>query len=183
MQPRTKFSIGYYLAVFAVILLLDSFLFSGAGVPQIAYSDFLDRVQKDQVERVVITQDQIYGVSKAPAAAAAPAPAAAAPLSVPGKETPWRINPASWWHRLVATESQYRDAVAAREAQAAAERARQFTVIPLPDPKLVETLQAHGVDFRGQIETHWASDLFLNWILPFGAMFLIWGAFMRRMGP
>ena len=73
--------------------------------------------------------------------------------------------------------------MAAREAQAEAERARQFTVIPLPDPKLIETLQAHGVEFRGQIESHWVSDLFLNWILPFGAMFLIWGALMRRMGP
>src|SRR5215470_10562946 len=178
MQPRTKFSIGYYLAVFAVILALDSWLFSGTAVPQIAYSDFLDRVQKDQVERVVITQNEIYGVSKPPEAAAAapvPSPAVPKPIAVPGKQTPWRADLSGWWQRWVASESQYRAAVAAREAQAAAERARQFTVIPLPNSHLLETLQAHGVDFRGQIETHWASDLFLNWILPFGAMFLIWG--------
>jgi cell division protease FtsH len=105
------------------------------------------------------------------------------PLSVPGKQTPWRLDVSAWWQRMVASEQQYRTAVAAREQQAEAQRARQFTVIPLQDPKLVETLQAHGVDFRGEIESHWVSDLLLNWILPFGAMFLIWGAFMRRMGP
>ena len=72
MQPRTRFSIWYYLTVLGVILALDSLLFSGPGVPQIAYSTFLDRVQKDQVERVVITQNQIYGVMKPPDAPPAP---------------------------------------------------------------------------------------------------------------
>jgi cell division protease FtsH len=184
MQQRTKFSIWYYLIVLAVILALDSTFFSGPGVPQIAYSDFLERVQNDQVERVVITQDAIYGVARAPGAPVAPQRTASpTPLSVPGKQTPWRLDLSGWWHRVVVSEQQYRAAMAAREQEADAERARQFTVIPLPDPKLVETLQAHGVDFRGQIESHWASDLLLNWILPFGVMFLIWGAFMRRMGP
>jgi cell division protease FtsH len=183
MQPRTRFSVWYYITVFAVILALDSVLFSGAGVPQIAYSDFLARVEKDQVERVVITQDQIHGAMKAPDAPAGAAPAAApTPLSVPGKQTPWRLELGAWWDRLAASEARYREAAAAREAAAVAARARQFTVIPLPDPKLLETLQAHGVDFRGEVESHWASNLLLNWILPFGVMFVIWGALMRRMG-
>src|SRR6185369_12318421 len=39
------------------------------------------------------------------------------------------------------------------------------------------------VDFRGEIESHWASNMLFNWILPFGVMFVIWGALMRRMGP
>jgi hypothetical protein len=77
MQPRTRFSIWYYLTVLAVIVVVDSLLFSGPGVPQIAYSDFLARVQADRVARAVITQDQIYGVMKVPGATGAstqPAP-------------------------------------------------------------------------------------------------------------
>ncbi len=184
MQPRAKFSLWYYLTVLGVILALDSIFFSGASVPQIAYSEFLDRLQKDQIERVVITQNAIYGVMRAPGApATAPAAAAPTPLAVPGKQTPWRLDLAAWWRRLAASERQYREAAAARAAQAEAERERQFTVIPLDDPKLVETLQVHGVEFRGEIESHWLSDLLLNWILPFGAMFAIWGVLMRRMGP
>jgi cell division protease FtsH len=190
MQARTKFSLWYYLIVFGVILAVDSALFSGAGGPQIAYSEFLARVDRDQVERVVITQDEIYGSMKAPtpvggAAAPSPSPAASAPkaLSVPGLQTPWRLDLRAWWQRMVASETQYRQAVAAREAEAEAARGRQFTVIPLPDAKLVETLQTHGVDFRGEIESHWASNMLFNWILPFGVMFVIWGALMRRMGP
>jgi cell division protease FtsH len=183
MQPRARFSIWYYLTVFVAILALDSVLFSGAGVPQIAYSDFLARVQSDQVARVVITQQEIYGAMKAPSPVPSPAAATAPPpLSVPGKQTPWRLDLSGLWQRLVATETQYREAAAAREGQAAAERERQFTVIPLPDPKLVETLQAHGVEFRGEIETHWVSNMLLNWILPFGVMFVIWGVLMRGMG-
>src|SRR5512147_1477134 len=125
MQPRTKFSLWYYLIVFAVILAVDSALFSGAGVPQIAYSEFLARVDRDQVERVVITQDEIYGAMKAPtpaagAAAPSPSPATGAPkpLNVPGHQTPWRLDLSAWWQRLVASEAQYREAVAAREAEA-----------------------------------------------------------------
>jgi cell division protease FtsH len=183
MQPRTRFSLWYYVTVLGIILALDSILFSGAGVPQIAYSDFLDRVQQDQVARVVITQDTIYGAMRSPDAPAASAAPAAAPLAVAGKHTPWRFDPAAWWRRLSASEEQYRAAIAAREADAAAARQRQFTVIPVADPKLVETLQAHGVEFRGEIESHWASNLLLNWVVPFGGMFLLWGVLMRRMGP
>src|SRR5262245_20104104 len=149
MQPRTKFSLWYYIVVFAVILAVDSTLFSGAGVPQIAYSEFLARVETNQVERAVITQDEIYGAMKAPtpaggAAAPSPSPAtgAAKPLSVPGHQTPWRLDLSAWWQRMIASETRYREPVAEREAEAEAARGRQFTVIPLHDPKLVETLQA-----------------------------------------
>ena len=185
MQPRTKLSIWYYLAVLGAIFAFDSLLFSGPDVPQISYSEFLDRVQADQVERVIITPELIHGVMKGPAASAtAPAPASeeAKPLPVPGKKTPWRLEPAALWDRLVASGDRYRAAIAAREAQTESERARQFSVVPLQDATLVADLQGHEVDFRGQIESRWASNLLLNWILPFGVMFVIWGGLMRRMG-
>jgi cell division protease FtsH len=185
MQPRTKFSVGYYLTVLAVILAVDAYLFSGPGVPQIPYSAFLDRVQRDTVGRAVITQNLIYGEMKPPEPAPSPAPSPAAspaPMKVPGTQTPWRLDLAGWWQRLAASEEVYRHALTTGRQAAAGDRERQFTVVPLPDPKLVETLQAHGVQFQGEIESHWTSNLLLNWILPLGFMALVWGALMRRMG-
>ncbi|MEO8606192.1 MAG: ATP-dependent metallopeptidase FtsH/Yme1/Tma family protein, partial [bacterium] len=177
MQPQTKFSILYTLGVVAVILMLDSLLFSRSAVPEIPYSEFLTRVQQNQVERVVITQSTIYGITKDPKA---PPPAAPTPAVIPApvKMTPWRVPLDHVWQQLTGI----REKAAAAEKQAASERARSFTVVPLPNDKLIEGLQQHGVAFEGEVESHWVSDFLLNWILPFGAMALIWGVMMRRMG-
>ena len=62
------------------------------------------------------------------------------------------------------------------------EAQRQFVVIPLQDPQLLPDLQAHGVDYRGKIESHWLSNFLSNWIIPFGLFFLLWSFIVRRMG-
>ena len=178
MQQHTKFSLWYTIAVLGAVLLLNALLFSGPAVPQIPYSEFLSRVTSDRVERVVITQDTIYGIDKdpnAPPAAAKPAPATIEP---PAKETPWRVPLDRFWRWQTGMRQQAREA----EARLRSERARSFTVVPLTDPQLVQLLQQHDVDFRGEIDTHWVSNFLLNWILPFGVMFAIWGFMMRRMG-
>lgn len=55
-------------------------------------------------------------------------------------------------------------------------------VTRLEDPKLIPDLQAHGVDYRGKIESHWLSHFLSNWILPL-AIFILLGRFLvRRMG-
>lgn len=59
---------------------------------------------------------------------------------------------------------------------------RQFTVVPLTDPTLLEDLQQHGVTYQGKIESHFFSHLIGNWLLPFGILFLVWGWIMRKMG-
>jgi cell division protease FtsH len=219
MQPRARFTLTYYLWLFAILLLIDSLFFSGPAVPNIAYSDFLSRVSRGQVAKVVLTQSEIYGemkpphagapadepgagrtsgaaapatappdgASSAPAAGAEPAAAGAtaeaegeerATIEPPAKETPWRLKLErlrEWWGGMRA------DAV--REAQEReAKTKRQFTVTPVDDPTLVTTLQAHGVDFRAKLESNFLQNLFLNWILPFGALALIWAFVMRRMG-
>jgi len=201
LERRARFSLLYYLWVFGFILLVDSLFFSSPQIPDIAYSEFLDRVSQDQVDTVVLTPQQILGEMKTadgadtPAAAAPkPAPTAvpAAPhasangavasdkkvVVTPEKKTPWRLDfaSASAWFTGVKEKAQQQQ----RERED--EIKRQFTVTPLNDPNLVATLQAHGVDFRAEIDSHWLRDLFFNWILPFGAMFLIWGFVMQRMG-
>ncbi len=177
MQQHTKFSLWYTVAVVGAMLLLNALLFSGSAVPQIPYSEFLSRVTADGVERVVITQDTIYGVDKD---LTAPPEAAHTPATIepPAKETPWRVPLDRVWRWLTGVRQQAREA----EARLRSEQKRSFTVVPLTDPQLVARLQQHGVDFRGEIDTHWASNFLLNWILPFGVMFLVWGFLMRRMG-
>jgi cell division protease FtsH len=99
-------------------------------------------------------------------------------IVAPEKKTPWRLDLSSLktWFTGVKEKAQQQQ----REREEAFKR--QFTVVPLNDPNLVTTLQAHGVDFRAELDTHWLRDLFFNWILPFGAMFLLWGFVMQRMG-
>ena len=149
-------------------------MFSGPAVKEIPYSGFLDRVDSDKVERVVITEKKIYGVMKGPKADTAEK---TKPYTPPAKHAPWRLDLTKLWQTVRGYEKHLED-----ERQAELERQRHFTVSPLDNPQLIATLQAHRVDFRGKIESDWLRNLFLNWILPLGLMFLIWGALMRGMG-
>jgi cell division protease FtsH len=179
MQAQTKFSLWYTLGVLLVILMLDS-LVSRSGVPEISYSEFLTKVEQDQIERVVITTATIYGITRDPNAPPKTAPAAPTPAAIaaPAKTTPWRLPLDHLWQQFTGM----RERVAAAEREAKSERARSFTVVPLPDDKLIGLLQQHRVDFQGEVTSTWASDFLLNWILPFGAMAAIWLFLMRRMG-
>jgi len=179
MQGRTRFSLGYYLAVFAIIFALDSLLFSGHAVEEIPYSEFLDRVEGNRVERLVITQDKLYGLMKDPDGGAGKDKASSgSKLETPARHTPWRLDLGamrSWFQDTEARFESYRE-------KQKRERERHFSVTPLDDPRLVATLQQHGVDFRGKVESKWLSNIFLNWILPFGVLFVLWGYLMRKMG-
>jgi cell division protease FtsH len=166
MEKRSKFSIGYYLALFSLILLMETLFFSGPAVKEIAYSKFRDLLQQNKIEQVVIEPDKLFGVLKGPQN---PQKSEAAekkqtPITVPRKQTPWHLN----FNQL---SQEAKDQVK-----------RQFIVVRLQDPNLIQDLQAHGVDYRGKIESDWLGHLFTNWIIPFGIMFLIWGWLIRKMG-
>lgn len=170
MQKRTKFSIWYYLFIISSILLIQSVFFSSTPVPEISYKEFRDRLAAGKIESVVLTQEKIYGMMR-PADSTKHDDANEKAVhqghatEAAAQKTPWRL-------RLSALEQKHDELVK-----------RQFTVIPVEDNKLVDDLQKRNVDYRGKIETpsFW-SNLFFNWIIPFGAMFLIWGFLMRRMG-
>ena len=166
MQKRTKFSIWYYVIILSAFLLLQWLFFSGVAVQEISYKEFRDHLAAGEIDKVVITQDKIYGVfkeSKADSLAGAESKEATAEspdlVPVPNK-TPWRL---AW--------EDYEKA-----------HARQFMVVRLQDDKLLEDLQAHGVDYRGKLSSNWLSNLILNWILPFGLLVMLWGFLFRRMG-
>ncbi len=180
IPPQAQASLWFYLALFGGIFLLNSTLFSGFDAHELAYSEFRERVETDRVERVVITADRIHGRFRAEGEESededGASHEAATPMEVPTKRTPW--NAADLWKRIRSLPETVRQG---REA-AREESARHFTVVPLDDPELLPLLEAHRVEYQGHIESHWLRGLFLNWILPFGLIFLLWGFFMRRMG-
>ncbi|MGH7070235.1 MAG: ATP-dependent metallopeptidase FtsH/Yme1/Tma family protein, partial [Acetobacteraceae bacterium] len=50
------------------------------------------------------------------------------------------------------------------------------------DDALAQMLAQHKVKFDVVHQTHWLLSFLLNWVLPLGAMFLLWSWFSRRMG-
>jgi cell division protease FtsH len=166
MEKRSKFSIGYYLALFGLILLMETLFFSGPAVKEIAYSKFRDLLQQNKIEQVVIEPDKLYGLLKGSQNSEKPEAAEKkqTPITVPRKQTPWHLS----FNQL--------------SQEAKDQIKRQFIVVRLQDPNLIQDLQSHGVDYRGKIESDWLGHFFTNWIIPFGIMFLIWGWLMRKMG-
>ncbi len=169
MEPRSKFSLGYFLMLFAAMLFLDSLFFSGPAVHEISYSHFRELVSKDKVQSVIIEQNRIYGLEKSVPKAGTVTPENAPSKGNAGftphqKHAPWYLDFGQ----------------SAREREQEAQR--QFVVTPLQDPQLLPDLQAHGVDYRGKIESHWLSNFLSNWIIPLGIFFIVWSLIVRRMG-
>jgi cell division protease FtsH len=169
MEDRKKFSLGYYLMIFSLILFLETIFFSGTAVKEIPYSKFKDMIQADKVQSVIIEPDRIYGLKKKPHVAAKPktdtvASEEQANFTPHQKHTPWYLD----FDKLSGKRHQQRD--------------RQFMVVSLQDPQLLSDLQRHGIDYRGKIESHWLSHFISNWIIPFGLFFLLWSFIIRRMG-
>jgi len=56
-----------------------------------------------------------------------------------------------------------------------------FSTVRIEDPKLVDDLEEHGVEYRGETSSAWMADI-LGWVLPLLFLVLIWSFFFRRMG-
>jgi len=160
MEKRTKFSVWYYLIVIMAILFMEYTLFSGPAIKELSYKEFRDLLAADKIQKVVIKENEIDGLLK-PAATNAPAQE-----GKPGKissHTPWRL-------KLKEFEERNEDEIK-----------REFKVTRLDDKNLLQDLQDHGVDYRGQFGSHWLQNLILNWIAPFGLLVIVWGFLFRRM--
>ena len=184
MIQRSKFSIGYYLVTFFLMLLIESIFFSGSAVKELPYSEFRELIEKKKIESVIIEPDIIYGLLKSERASQkasqqphtetkktatenTPSPAKRG-FTPHHKQTPWYINLEK---KATQTEQARR-----QEIQ------RQFTVVPLTDPTLLKDLQQNGVTYQGKIESHFFSHLISNWIIPFVILFFVWGMIVRKMG-
>ncbi len=164
MKQQHKFSLGYYSLVFLSIILLESIFFSGAAVKEISYSSFRNLLAGERISSVIVEPDRIFGIEKAPAAADGRVGKKSTAFQPPLKKAPWNLDFGLFNDK------------AKRQAE------RQFVVNRLNDPKLIADLQAHGVDYRGKIESHWLSNFLSNWILPLAFLILLGRFLARRMG-
>src|SRR5438270_5055585 len=78
-KKKPKFSVGYLIIAFWVVLLLQLVLSGYLQAPRTSYSDFKGAVEADKVEDVAIGQTLIRGHMKAPPAP----PATARPIARP----------------------------------------------------------------------------------------------------
>ncbi len=164
MEKRVKYSIWYYVIIFLLIFFSDLLFFSGPKVREISYKQFRDYLAQGKIESVVITKDKIFGLLKE-ADSLKQAESTRQKIFKPAlKHTPWHLN-------LEKYAADYERRVK-----------RQFIVLRLEDRNLIEDLQNAGVDYRARIETDWFQNFLLNWIIPFGVLFLIWGYWFRKMG-
>ena len=59
---------------------------------------------------------------------------------------------------------------------------RHFITVRLRDDRLAKALDKHGVKYSVTVESHFLSNLILEWIVPFGIIFLLWGYLGKKMG-
>ncbi|MEI7868660.1 MAG: ATP-dependent zinc metalloprotease FtsH [Candidatus Methylumidiphilus sp.] len=57
---------------------------------------------------------------------------------------------------------------------------KPFVTIPLWNNQLAEALEKQGVNYTVRYGGNWLGDFIMNWILPLGLMFLLWGWLARR---
>jgi cell division protease FtsH len=167
MKKRTTFSIWYYLIITTVIFALEFIFFSAPKVKEISYKEFRDKLAADEIESLVIKENTIYGQLKS--AQTEKIGEGKGTKEKPGSSlkrynTPWRLKLKKY------------------EKEREKEFKLEFKVTRLEDPKLLEDLQSHGVNYRGEFGSNWFQNFLLNWIIPFGIFFLLWGFIFRRMG-
>ncbi len=69
-----------------------------------------------------------------------------------------------------------------KEIDPATGKPRQFVTLVPQNNEVAKDLLEHDVKFTVVYEDNWFRDLLLNWIIPFGLLFLLWAWFARRMG-
>ncbi|HXH18658.1 MAG TPA: ATP-dependent zinc metalloprotease FtsH [Chitinophagales bacterium] len=158
MKKRTELSIWYFVIAIALIFGAQWLFFSGTGnFREISYKEFKAKLAEQQIESIVIEPDRIIGEFKDGGSSLQDFKIGTGP------STPWRL-------RIKAIEEQMK---------------RQFIVMRPPnieDARLLEQLDAAGVNYFGKIEKNTVRDIFLNWVLPFIFIVALWGFLFRRMG-
>ncbi len=121
----------------------------------IPYSDFKQYVQRREVVRCVVREDDIQGEIEPKAAAVR--------------------------HMASETDTNVTSGVSTNRQAASETKPFLFRTVRVEDPKLVDELQVAGVKFRGE-RPNMLSQFLLSWIIPLGIMFLIWSFIGRRLG-
>jgi cell division protease FtsH len=73
------------------------------------------------------------------------------------------------------------DRIRGQLKQAPEKGTRNFTVVRIEDPKLIEDLEKNGVKFTGEVANRWMAEV-LGWVIPLVFLVALWSFFFRRMG-
>ena len=142
----------WYLVFLVFVLWFWQWLMAPPAPREISYKQFRDYLARDLIARVELKDRVIVGELKAVPDSVIQK-VEGHPLQLPPRAKRW----ADTWKR-------------------------RFTVVRVQDDRLVQDLQAHGVDYRGVLSSGWLRDLLLLWIVPLAVLVLIWGYLFRRMG-
>jgi cell division protease FtsH len=152
-EPNWRF-LAVYFVVSLLILWGWQELFGQMALRTIPYSEFKSALAKHEVVQAVVKQNEIDGRIVPPAASQQNA-ASPRPSSTPGPSA--EASPA--------TETQ----------------GFFFRTERIEDPDLVRDLQAAGVEYVAA-RPGVLSQLLLSWVLPLGAMLVVWSLLARRLG-
>jgi cell division protease FtsH len=163
-KKRFRFSLGYLILAFWVVLLLQQIVSVYLQPTRMPYSDFKAAVAAGNVEEVAVGKTLIRGKLRAGAA-----PPSAAPTTGPKPQAaPTPPPPAA-------------PAPAAPEQPRASNGAPNFETVRVDDPNLVQELAAHQVKVSGTVETTFWRDA-LGWLIPIGLLGAFWVLMARRVG-
>jgi cell division protease FtsH len=154
-KKRFRFSLGYLILAFWVVLLLQQVLSAYLQPTRTSYSDFKSAVAADKVEEVAVGKTLIRGRMRTGEEAV--------PASAPGAATP-KAQPSP--------QPAPRPSAAAPGA---------FETVRVDDPDLIHDLAAHGVKVTGTVETNFWRDA-LGWLIPIGLFGAFWVLMARRVG-
>jgi len=159
--PRGWGPLLWYLPLMLLLVWLWQGALTQFSVRTIPYSEFKQYLARHEVVEAVVREDSIEGKIE---------PKSTTPSQTPkeGATAPSQTTPAN--------EQGKKAAVSTEEG-----KGFYFRTVRVEDPKLVEEMQAAGVKFRGE-RPNVITTFLISWILPIGALVLIWTVLSRRLG-
>ncbi len=148
-----KFSVWYLPAALLALLIAQS-LFMAPRPVEVSYSELEGLARENQIERVFITADQVR-------------------FQLRKEATP----DAKLKEEITRSRGMFADVSKEQPTSLVAVRPPGLDVAPL-----VETLNAKGVSFSGEVGDEFWQTILLGWLLPFGLILVLWNVISRRMG-
>jgi cell division protease FtsH len=149
----------WYVPLIVVLLWLWQSTLQQMSYRAITYSDFKTYLAKHEVVKCAVRDDEIQG-------------------EILSKNPPKPLKSDAAFHP--GTTNLARTQTPDISASAGKPRPFLFRTVRVEDPKLVDELQAAGVQFRGE-RPGFLSQFLLSWMVPLGILFLIWSFVGRRL--
>ena len=155
--PRWKIPLWNILLMLLMLWIWQDAI-TNYSVKTLSYSEFKEHLQRGEVTQAKLRPDQIEGKID---------------LKTAGTNaTPAKVENAE---KGPTTEKAKSGEVKPEETSFL------FRTTRVEDPKLVEQMEAKGVEFTG-VRPSFLSQFLMAWILPIGIMFLIWSFLSKKIG-